>query len=470
MAKLNLYNTLTKKVDEFQPIEEGKVSMYTCGPTVYHFAHIGNLRSYLMEDVLEKYLRYIGYDVKRVMNITDVGHLTSDADSGEDKMLKGAKREHKTVMEIAEFYKNAFFDDCAKLNIKTPDVVEPATNCIPEFIKMIEGLLEKDYAYVAGGNVYFDTSKLKEYYVLSNQNEEDLQVGVRDDVDEDSNKKNKTDFVLWFTKSKFDSQELKWDSPWGVGYPGWHIECSCISMKHLGEYLDIHCGGVDNIFPHHTNEIAQSESYIGHKWCNYWFHVQHLNDKSGKMSKSKGEFLTVSLLESKGYNPLVYRMFCLQSHYRKPLLFSYEVLDNVKTAYDKLVKRIAALGTEGELMQDKIAEYRDKFNEAMGNDINTSQALTVLYDVLKADMNDVSKRFLVEDFDKVLSLGLLDAADNSGDAVDEELSKMVESLIAERNAARKEKNFARADEIRQELLDKGIEIKDTREGTTWSVI
>ena len=470
MAKLNLYNTLTKKVDEFQPIEEGKVSMYTCGPTVYHFAHIGNLRSYLMEDVLEKYLRYIGYDVKRVMNITDVGHLTSDADSGEDKMLKGAKREHKTVMEIAEFYKNAFFDDCAKLNIKTPDVVEPATNCIPEFIKMIEGLLEKDYAYVAGGNVYFDTSKLKEYYVLSNQNEEDLQVGVRDDVDEDSNKKNKTDFVLWFTKSKFDSQELKWDSPWGVGYPGWHIECSCISMKHLGEYLDIHCGGVDNIFPHHTNEIAQSESYIGHKWCNYWFHVQHLNDKSGKMSKSKGEFLTVSLLESKGYNPLVYRMFCLQSHYRKPLLFSYEVLDNVKTAYDKLVKRIAALGTEGELMQDKIAEYKDKFNEAMGNDINTSQALTVLYDVLKADMNDVSKRFLVEDFDKVLSLGLLDAADNSGEAVDEELSKMVESLIAERNAARKEKNFARADEIRQELLDKGIEIKDTREGTTWSVI
>ena len=470
MAKLNLYNTLTKKVDEFQPIEEGKVSMYTCGPTVYHFAHIGNLRSYLMEDVLEKYLRYIGYDVKRVMNITDVGHLTSDADSGEDKMLKGARREHKTVMEIAEFYKNAFFDDCAKLNIKTPDVVEPATNCIPEFIKMIEGLLEKDYAYVAGGNVYFDTSKLKEYYVLSNQNEEDLQVGVRDDVDEDSNKKNKTDFVLWFTKSKFDSQELKWDSPWGVGYPGWHIECSCISMKHLGEYLDIHCGGVDNIFPHHTNEIAQSESYIGHKWCNYWFHVQHLNDKSGKMSKSKGEFLTVSLLESKGYNPLVYRMFCLQSHYRKPLLFSYEVLDNVKTAYDKLVKRLAALGTEGELMQDKIAEYKDKFNEAMGNDINTSQALTVLYDVLKADMNDVSKRFLVEDFDKVLSLGLLDAADNSGEAVDEELSKMVESLIAERNAARKEKNFARADEIRQELLDKGIEIKDTREGTTWSVI
>ena len=349
MRDINIYNTLTKKVDKFVPNEPGKVKMYTCGPTVYHFAHIGNLRSYLVEDILEKYLRYAGYDVKRVMNITDVGHLTSDADSGEDKMLKGAKREHKTVMEIAKFYRDAFFSDCGKLNIKTPDVVEPATNCIPEFIHMIEVLIEKGYAYVAGGNVYFDTSKLKEYYVLSNQNEEELQVGVRDDVEEDDNKKNKTDFVLWFTKSKFDSQELKWDSPWGVGYPGWHIECSCISMKHLGEYLDIHCGGVDNIFPHHTNEIAQSESYIGHKWCNYWFHVQHLNDKSGKMSKSKGEFLTVSLLEEKGYNPLVYRLFCLQSHYRKPLLFSYDVMDNVKTTYEKLVKRTSSLSKEGEV-------------------------------------------------------------------------------------------------------------------------
>ena len=290
------YNTLTKKIETVIPHEDGKIAMYTCGPTVYHFAHIGNLRSYIMEDVLEKSLRYVGYDVKRVMNITDVGHLASDADTGEDKMLKGAKREHKTVMEIAKFYTDAFFEDCKKLNIKTPDVVEPATNCIPEFIKMIEGLLEKGYAYQAGGNVYFDTSKLDNYYVFSTQAELETLVGVRDDVDEDTNKKNKTDFVLWFTKSKFEDQALKWDSPWGVGYPGWHIECSCIGIKHLGEYMDIHCGGVDNIFPHHTNEIAQSESYLGHKWCNYWFHVQHLNDKSGKMSKSKGDFLTVSLL------------------------------------------------------------------------------------------------------------------------------------------------------------------------------
>ena len=321
--KTYLYNTLTRQVELFEPNTEGKVTMYTCGPTVYHFAHIGNLRSYIMEDVLEKYLRFAGYDVKRVMNITDVGHLSSDGDTGEDKMLAGAKREHKSVMDIAKFYTDAFFEDCRKLSIKRPDVVEPATNCINEFIHMIEVLMEKGYAYEAGDNVYFDTSKLHDYYVLSAQKEEELQVGVREDVEEDTNKRNKTDFVLWFTKSKFENQELKWDSPWGVGYPGWHIECSSISIKHLGESLDLHCGGVDNIFPHHTNEIAQSEAYLGHKWCKYWFHINHLNTTGGKMSKSKGEFLTVSLLEEKGYDPMVYRLFCLQSHYRKPLEFSY---------------------------------------------------------------------------------------------------------------------------------------------------
>ncbi|MDE6568780.1 MAG: cysteine--tRNA ligase [Lachnospiraceae bacterium] len=467
MQEVNLYNTLTKKVELFRPNEEGKVKMYTCGPTVYHFAHIGNLRSYIMEDVLEKYLRYAGYDVKRVMNITDVVHLTSDADSGEDKMLQGAKREHKSVMEIAEFYRNAFFADCDRLNIKTPDVVEPATNCISEFIHMIEQLIEDGYAYVAGGNVYFDTSKLQEYYVLSNQNEEELMVGVRDDVEEDENKRSKTDFVLWFTKSKFDDQELKWDSPWGVGYPGWHIECSCISIKHLGEQLDIHCGGVDNIFPHHTNEIAQSESYLGHKWCNYWFHVQHLNDKRGKMSKSAGGFLTVSSLAEKGYDPLVYRMFCLQSHYRKPLVFSYEVLDNVKIAYEKLQNRVSTLAVDGETEPEKMADYREQFAEAMGNDINTSQALTVLYDVLKADMNDASKRVLIEEFEQVLSLGLFRETGEAQEA-DAELTAWIEEKIAERKEAKKAKDFAKADAIRQELSDRGIEVKDTREGTVWS--
>ena len=466
--KLRFYNTLTRKVEQFVPNEDGKVAMYTCGPTVYHFAHIGNLRSYIMEDLLEKTLRYIGYDVKRVMNITDVGHLTSDADTGEDKMLKGARREHKTVMEIAKYYTEAFFADCGKLNLKTPDVVEPATNCVPEFLNMIGVLLEKGFAYRAGGNIYFDTSKLKDYYVFSNQSEKELLVGVRDDVEEDANKRNKSDFVLWFTKSKFEDQELKWESPWGLGYPGWHIECSCISMKHLGEYMDIHCGGVDNIFPHHTNEVAQSESYLGHKWCNYWFHVHHLNDKSGKMAKSKGDFLTVSLLESKGYDPLVYRMFCLQSHYRKPLEFSYEALDNIGQAYDKRVKRIAALSREGEVDRQQFEAYREKFEAALCDDLNSSMAMTVLYDVLKADVNDATKYALMESFDQVLSLDLTKGGKEASADVDEELAAMVESRIAERAEAKKAKDFARADAIRQELLEQGIVLKDTREGTLWS--
>ena len=472
--KFRFYNTLSREVETVIPNEDGKIAMYTCGPTVYHFAHIGNLRSYIMEDVLEKSLRYIGYDVKRVMNITDVGHLSSDADTGEDKMLKGAKREHKTVMEVAKFYTDAFFADCEKLNIKRPDVVEPATNCIPEFIHMIEVLLEKGYAYQAGGNIYFDTSKLDDYFVFSSAVEkEQLQVGVRDDVEEDENKKNKNDFVLWFTKSKFEDQALKWDSPWGVGYPGWHIECSCISMKHLGEYMDIHCGGVDNIFPHHTNEIAQSESYLGHKWCNYWFHVNHLNDQSGKMSKSKGDFLTVSLLEEKGYDPVAYRMFCLQSHYRKPLVFSYENLDNVESAYEKLVKKIATIQDEGELDKKAYAEYNAKFEDAICNDLNTSMAITVVYDVVKADISGKTKLALLNAFDKVLSLNLTTAGAKlleAGISVDSDLESFIQEKIAERAAAKKEKDFARADAIRDELLAKGVAIKDTREGVVWELV
>lgn len=465
-----LYNTLGNKKMEFVPHTEGKVGMYTCGPTVYHYAHIGNLRTYIMEDVLEKYLRYIGYDVKRVMNITDVGHLSSDADTGEDKMLAGAKREHKTVLEIAKFYTDAFFDDCKKLNIKTPDVVEPATHCIPEFIKMVDTLLKKGYAYEAGGNVYFDTSKLDEYYVFGNQNQDDLAVGVRDDVDEDENKRNKTDFVLWFTKSKFDDQELKWESPWGYGYPGWHIECSAISIKHLGEYLDIHCGGVDNAFPHHTNEIAQSEAYIGHKWCPYWFHVTHLLDARGKMSKSKGGFLTVSLLEEKGYNPVVYRMFCLQSHYRKPLTFSYDNLDNTAKAYNKLVKKISNLNPTGEPNMEEAQPFIDKFKENMDNDLNTSLGITSIYDVLKANISDATKIYLLNDFDKVLSLDLVKTAnklkEEKNSSVD---TAKVEELIKKRTEARANKDWATADAIRDELNAMNVVIKDTPEGITWSV-
>ncbi|MBQ4155266.1 MAG: cysteine--tRNA ligase [Clostridia bacterium] len=469
---LNLYNTATRQKEEFKPNKPGKVSMYTCGPTVYHFAHIGNLRTYIMEDVLEKHLRYSGFDVKRIMNITDVGHLSSDADTGEDKMLKGAKREKKTVMEIAKFYTDAFFADCEKLNIKRPDVVEPATDCIKEFIDMITVLLQKGYAYEAGGNIYFDTSKLDEYYIFNKYDAEDLEVGVREGVFEDTNKKNKTDFVLWFTKSKFDDQELKWESPWGVGYPGWHIECSAISVKHSGEHLDIHCGGIDNAFPHHTNEIAQSEAYLGHKWCNYWFHVLHLNTNSGKMSKSKGEFLTVSLLEEKGYNPLVYRYFCLNSHYRKSLVFSWEGMDNAAAAYKKLISKIASLKNDGEPDLTAAKPYIEKFKAALDNDLNTSLGITALYDVLKADISDATKLYLVEDFDKVLCLDLIKTANAQikETEVDDELSATVEAKIAERAAAKKEKNFALADEIRAELLKMGIEIKDTREGVIWNKI
>ena len=414
-------------------------------------------------------MRYDGLDVKRVMNITDVGHLTSDGDTGDDKMLKGAKREHKTVMEIADFYTKAFFDDCAKLNIKTPDVVQPATGMIDEFIRVIGVLIDKGYAYEAGGNIYFDTSKLKQYYVFGDVSEEDLEVGVREGVEEDGNKRNKADFVLWFTKSKFDDQELKWDSPWGVGYPGWHIECSCISMKNLGEYLDIHCGGIDNAFPHHTNEIAQSESYLGHKWCNYWFHVHHLNTAGGKMSKSKGEFLTVSGLESKGYDPIVYRFFCLQSHYRKSLVFSYENLDNARTAYDKLVARIAQLTAENDTAPvDKVKfdELKKAFTDALDNDINTALGITALYDVLKADTNASTKLALANDFDRVLSLGLAEHAQKLVQAdSQEDIPAEILELAEQRTAARKAKDFAKADALRDEIASKGFIIEETRQGT-----
>ena len=463
-----LYNSVSHKKELFVPNNPDIVKMYTCGPTVYHYAHIGNLRSYIMEDVLEKALRYMGYNVKRVMNITDVGHLASDADTGEDKMVKGAKRENKTVMDIAKFYTDAFFADCAKLNIKTPDVVEPATNCIDEYIHMVSTLIEKDFAYLAGGNVYFDTSKLDKYYVFNDHKEEDLEIGVREGVEEDSNKRNKNDFVLWFTKSKFEDQALKWDSPWGVGYPGWHIECSCISMKHLGEDMDIHCGGIDNAFPHHTNEIAQSEAYLGHKWCNYWFHVHHLNTEGGKMSKSKGEFLTVSLLEEKGFDPLVYRLFCLQSHYRRNLVFSWENLENAKVTYDKLIAKIATLEEEGEVEAEAFAALKQRFETALNGDLNTSLAVTAVYDVLKAKCNDATKRAALADFDYVLGLDLLAAAKKFKDAQPkDEVDPEIDALVAARTAAKKEKNWAEADRIRDELKAKGIEIIDTPQGTKW---
>lgn len=461
---MKIYNTLTRKVEEFVPNEEGKVKFYTCGPTVYNNQHIGNMRNYIGHDILDKTLRYLGYDVLRVMNITDVGHLTSDSDSGEDKMVKASREKHMSVLEIAKFYTDQFFQDFMLLNNRVPDVVAPATEHIEDYFKIISKLLDTKYAYQAGGNIYFDTSKLHDYYQLTNHKEDEMVVGVRDGVEYDTNKRNQADFVLWFTKSKFDSQDLKWESPWGVGYPGWHIECSGISLHYCGEYLDIHGGGVDNIFPHHTNEIAQSEAYLGHKWCNYWFHNEHLMDETGKMSKSKGATLTVSLLKEKGYDPLAYRFMCLMSHYRKQLVFSYDILENAQVSYQKLKSRISLLKKEGEVDSLKFQEYDAKFRGFLEDDLNTANAISLISLVLKSDMNDATKFSLIESFDKVLSLDLCKEKE-----IDKELEEYISLKIEERNKAKQNKDYSLADEIREELLLKGILLKDTREGTTFSI-
>ena len=462
---MKIYNTLTRKVEDFIPHEEGKVKIYTCGPTVYHYAHIGNMRNYIGHDLLEKTLRYLGYDVTRAMNITDVGHLTSDSDSGEDKMMKAAEREHKSAMEIAKFYTEAFFHDFDKINCKRPEIVSPATENIDMYITMITKLLEDGYAYISGGNVYFDISKLDDYYKLTNHKMDEMVVGARESVEEDSAKKNQADFALWFTTSKFEHHELLWDSPWGKGYPGWHIECSGISIKYLGEYLDIHGGGVDNIFPHHTNEIAQSESYLGHKWCNYWFHNEHLLDESGKMSKSNGAILTVSVLEEQGYDPLAFRFMVINSHYRKQLLFTYDNLSQAEDTLKKLRTRISNISDSGDLDQTSFDIYDNKFKDELSNDLNTANAISVLYEVLKdSNLNGHTKIELMKSFDKVFSINLVPEKQ----AVENEAEIL--ALIEKRKEAKKNKDFELADSIRDDLLSKGIELLDTREGTTYRII
>lgn len=463
---MKIYNTLSKSLEEFKSHDD-VVKIYTCGPTVYNYSHIGNLRTYIFEDILEKGMEYLGYTVKRVMNITDVGHMTSDADTGEDKMQKGAIREGKTVYEIAQFYTDAFFRDTSKLNIRKPAIVSKASDHIDTYIKMISKMLDDGYAYQSNGNIYFDISKANDYYKLSGKNPDELLVAVRDTVSLDEAKRNPYDFGLWFTVSKFANQDMKWDSPWGVGYPGWHIECSGISYEYLGEYLDIHCGGVDNIFPHHTNEIAQSEAFLGHKWCSYWMHAGHLNDKNGKMSKSKGEFLTISLLEEKGYNPLVYRYFCLGSHYRNNLEFSYEALDGANSAYLKLKGKIKQLDRTPDLHDDKLDFYQEKFKEAIANDLSTSSMLTLVFDVLKDDdLTDFTKLYLIEDFDKVLSLSLIDDCKE----VDTDFEKEILAQIELRNIAKKNKDYKKADEIRDDLLQKGVKLIDGRDKTTYELL
>ena len=462
---MKLYNTLTRKIEEFVPNEEGKVKIYTCGPTVYHYAHIGNIRNYIGHDVLDKTLRYLGYEVTRAMNITDVGHLTSDADTGEDKMEVARKREHKSAMEIAKFYTDAFFTDFKLVNCRMPEIVSPATANIDFYIQIIEKLLQDGYAYLSGGNIYFDTSKLEHYYALSNQQEDDLVVGAREGVLADSNKRNQTDFVLWFTTSKFENHELLWDSPWGRGYPGWHIECSGISIKYLGEYLDIHGGGVDNIFPHHTNEIAQSEAYLGHKWCNYWFHNEHLLDKVGKMSKSSGDILTISELKKQKYDPLAFRFLCLNSHYRNQLVFSFEALDQAAVTLKKLRNRISAIKEEGEYNEEQFLEYKKKFTEQLEDDLNTANAISVLYELLKDEsVSMITKRRLILDFDQVLSLDLVQSKKTVED------DSFIWDAIERRKVAKQNKDFQLADMIRDELLQQGIRLIDSREGTTYEII
>ena len=463
---MKLFNTLTHKVEEFIPHTPGVINMYTCGPTVYHYQHLGNMRTYITEDVFEKAFKYLGYKVNRVMNITDVGHLKSDGDTGEDKMVIAMEREHKTSHEIAKFYTDDFKENCALVNIKWPDKVVPATNEIDMYIKMISKLLDDGYAYESNGNIYFDTAKFPNYYELSGRNKDELIIGSRDDVDEDKGKKNPADFVLWFTNSKFGNQELQWDSPFGRGFPGWHIECSGISIKYLGEYLDMHFGAEDAVFPHHTNEIAQSEAYLGHKWCNYWIHLSWLLTNNIKMSKSLGHVITVKTLKEEGYNPLAFRYFILTSYYHKQVNFTYEILEQNQTAYLKLLGKTNSLKASGDIDNDKFIEYDNKFKSYLENDLSTSNTITLIYDLLKDDsVNDTTKIELIKAWDSVLSLDLL-----KKDSLDSELESYILAKIEERKEAKKNKDFALADQIRDELLSKGIELKDTREGTTYNIL
>ena len=491
---MQLYNTLTQKKEEFIPHEAGKVKMYTCGPTVYHFAHIGNLRSYIMEDMLEKALGYLGFDVTRAMNITDVGHLSSDADTGEDKMLKGARREHKTVREIAQFYTDAFFNDIDRLNIRRPDIVCKATEHVQDMIDLIKRLEENGHTYMSGGNLYYDVSTFPDYGKLTCLNLEDLKAGARIDVDQ--NKKNPQDFVLWFTKSKFENHALVWDSPWGRGYPGWHIECSAMSMKYLGEQIDIHTGGIDHIPVHHTNEIAQSEGATGKRWVNYWLHNEFLviakekgqeDQEAGKMSKSSGNFLTLQSLVDKGFHPLDYRFFLLGAHYRSQVAFSWTAMEGAKNARKALLQRVEKVLTQNDgklpekgavAISAKGQEYLDKFTAALENDLATPQALSALQVAIKdAALSAEEILSLVGIMDGVLSLSLLEGASAlyqekkaAESATPAELSPEdleIQALVDERTAAKKAKDFARADAIRQELQNRGIQVIDTPQGPQW---
>jgi len=464
---LKLYNTLSRKKEIFEPINSKEVGMYCCGPTVYHYAHIGNLRAFMFDDFLKRALLFNGFKVKQVINITDVGHLTSDEDSGEDKMLKGAKREKKTVWEVAEFYTQAFNSDLRKLNVNFPEVQPKATEHIKEQIELIKSLEENNVTYVAGGNVYFDTSKIKDYGKLARL---DLTAEAKSRVEKDLNKKNPHDFVLWFTKSKFKDQEMKWGSPWGEGYPGWHIECSAMSMKYLGEQFDIHCGGKEHVGVHHTNEIAQSEAATGKKpWVKYWVHNEWLVlAKNEKMAKSGSNALTLATLEDKGYHPLDFRYFCLGTSYRKPLTFSWEALDGAKNSRAKLMDQMKLLKSAKPTVKKHTTlqnKYLEKFKLQINDDLNTAKALATLWEMIKdKSLTEGEKYGIILRFDDVLGL------DVNAIIEEEPIPEEVIELAKKRVLARKNKDWGESDSLRDEIQEAGYSIKDTKDGYELSLI
>jgi cysteinyl-tRNA synthetase len=468
---LTLYNTLGRQAQLFEPREKGRVGFYGCGPTVYNYAHIGNLRAYVTHDILTRTLRRFGYEVTHVMNITDVGHLSGDNDEGDDKMVKSAEERGKSIMEIAGFYTRAFFYDTERMNILRPTVVCKATEHVDEMIALIKRIEANGCTYAAGGNLYFDVGKFPRYGELALLRQDELKAGAR--VEADKNKRNPQDFVLWFTKSKFANHALTWDSPWGRGYPGWHIECSAMSMKYLGEQFDIHAGGIDHIPIHHTNEIAQSEAATGkHPWVKYWVHNEFLVLDRGKMSKSSGSFLTLQSLADAGYDPLDYRYFLLGGHYRSQLQFSWESLETARNARRSLTERIRALtrgaGAEKQEASEKAAAYMAAFDKALGDDLSTPRALAELWGLIRdpaLDPGEALSRAL--EMDQVLGLRLDGAAAEPGREDDPALAEEVERLIAERAEAKKAKDYAKADGIRASLKERGILLEDSPGGTLW---
>jgi cysteinyl-tRNA synthetase len=463
-VELRLYNTMGREMQRFAPREAGRAGMYTCGLTVYDFAHIGNLRTYVFEDILKRTLSYAGYTVTHVMNVTDVGHLAGDADEGDDKMVRSAREKGKTIWEIAEFYTQAFFRDFALLGCVKPTVVCKATDHISDMLALIRRLEEKGFTYVAEGNVYFDISRFPGYGRLALLDRQELRAGARIAVDQ--GKRNPFDFVLWFTRSKFENQAMLWDSPWGKGYPGWHIECSAMSMKYLGEQFDIHCGGIDHIPIHHTNEIAQSEAATGKPWVAYWLHGEFLLMGKDKMAKSAGNFVTLSDLSAKGYEPLDYRYFCLGAHYRSQLAFSAEALDAARSARRGLVERISQLRTEaGETLppvEGRAREYLDAFESHAADDLAMPKCLADLWTLLRdTSVAAGGKLSAILRMDEILGLGLAGARETEV-SLDEE----TRGLINEREEARKRRDWKKADEIRQALAARGVTLQDGPEGTT----